>query len=266
VRLAVVGHVEWVDFIPVKRMPRPGEVLHAEGSFTRAAGGGGVVAVVLAEMGAEVDFFCALGRDAHGQAAAEQLQQRGVNVHVAWREDAATRRALTLLEDEGERSIVTVGERLDPRGDDELDWDRLDEAAGVYVTAGDTKALAKARQAKVVVASPRARHALDGEGPGIDAIVFSAHDEDESRWAKRLAPRARYMVATEGIDGGRWWGESEGRWEAVPTPGEAKDAYGCGDSVAAGFTYGLAEGASVAEAAHCGAERGAIALTRAGAP
>lgn len=265
-RLAVVGHVEWVDFIPVQRMPQPGEVLHAEGSFARAAGGGGVVAVVLAEMGAEVDFFCALGRDAHGQAAAEQLQERGVNVHVAWREDATTRRALTLLEGKGERSIVTVGERLDPRGADALDWDRLKQAQGVYVTAGDRDALEKARQADKVVASPRARHALEGEGPTVDAIVFSVHDADESEWARRVSDRARLFVATEGVDGGRWWGESEGRWDAVPAPGEPQDSYGCGDSFAAGFTYALADGASVAEAAHCGAERGALALTRRGAP
>ena len=32
-RLAVVGHVEWVDFIPVARMPRQGEVLHAEAGY-----------------------------------------------------------------------------------------------------------------------------------------------------------------------------------------------------------------------------------------
>ena len=70
-RVAVVGHVEWVDFIEVERMPREGEVLQAEGPFARAAGGGGVVAAVLAELGAEVDFFCALGDDADGHAAAE---------------------------------------------------------------------------------------------------------------------------------------------------------------------------------------------------
>src|SRR5689334_6833620 len=117
-RLAVVGHVEWVDFVPVDRMPEPGEVLHALGAFARAAGGGGVVAAVLAELGAEVDFFCALGDDTHGRAAVEQLEGRGVRMHVGWRQ-APTRRALTLLEGEGERTIVTMGERLDPRGVDD---------------------------------------------------------------------------------------------------------------------------------------------------
>ncbi len=56
-RVAVVGHIEWVDFIPVAAFPRRGSVLHADSSFARAAGGGGVAAATLAELGAEVDFF-----------------------------------------------------------------------------------------------------------------------------------------------------------------------------------------------------------------
>src|SRR5437763_5554265 len=112
-RIAVVGHVEWVDFIPIERFPRQGEVVHGEGAFSRAAGGGGVAAVALAEfLGAEVDFYTALGDDALGRAAAEELAGRGVAVHAAWRAGQPTRRALTLLQATGERTIVTVGKRL----------------------------------------------------------------------------------------------------------------------------------------------------------
>jgi ribokinase len=264
-RVDVVGHIEWVDFIPVERMPRSGEVVHAQGAFARAGGGGGVVAGVLPEMGASVEFYCALGQDALGSAAVEQLEGKGVAMHVGWR-NQPTRRALTLLESIGERTIITMGERLDPLGEDDLRWERLRDADGVYVTAGDRAALVHARQARVVVASPRARHALAGEGPTIDAVVYSANDHDESEWAKRIAHRARVLVATNGAHGGSWWGESEGTWNPVPPPGPPLDTYGCGDSFAAGFTYGLAAGMSVAEAAHCGAERGAICLTRRGAP
>jgi ribokinase len=274
VRVAVVGHVEWVDFVEIDRLPREGEVLHARDAFTRAAGGGGVAAVVLAELGAEVDFFCALGQDADGQAAAQQLTERGVRVHAAWRQQP-TRRAITLLEG-GERTIVTIGDRLEPLASDPLGWDILDEARGVYFTAGDAGAFGQARRAGVLVATPRARDALSGAGAltpsgdppdrPIDALVYSAHDPEEAEWAKRLADRARLMMETMGHDGGTWFGAEQGSWPAVPPPGPPRDAYGCGDSFAAGFTFGLAEGRSVADAAAIGAERGARCLARVGAP
>jgi len=224
--------------------------------------------VVLAELGAEVDFFCALGDDEHGQAAAEQLTRRGVNVLVAWR-TKPTRRAITMLERGGERTIVVIGERLEPLGSDALDWDRLDEAEGVYFTAGDFGALERARRARVLVATPRARHSLERAGAPhlpLDALVYSGHDPDEVRWARHLAARARLVVETRGQEGGAWSGEEQGSWKPVPPPGPPRDSYGCGDSFAAGFTFGLAEGRSVAQAAALGAECGARCLTRVGAP
>jgi ribokinase len=264
-RVAVVGHVEWVDFVPVERFPKPGEIIHASGAFARAAGGGGVVAVVLAELGADVDFYCALGRDELGRAAAAQLTDRGVRVHPAWR-DEPTRRAVTLLDPDHERTIITMGDRLQPLASDPLEWDRLQRADGVYVTAGDTGAMEHARQARVLVASPRARDALGQEGPMIDALVYSAGDAGEREWAARVAYRVRLHVATEGARGGSWRGESEGRWSPVPPPGEPRDAYGCGDSFAAGVTFALAGGSSIEDAVALGAQRGALCLTRAGAP
>jgi ribokinase len=171
---------------------------------------------------------------------------------------------VTLLEPGGERTIVTIGERLEPRGDDELEWERLGDAQSVYFTAGDAAALQHARQSAIVVASPRARDVLATST--IDALVFSESDLDESTWAERLAPHSRLLVATEGERGGRWWGVSEGRWAATPLPGPPRDAYGCGDSFAAAFTLGLGRGDSIADAAALGAAAGARALTRVGAP
>ncbi len=264
-RVAVVGHVEWVEFVSLAVFPRAGEVTHATGAFARAAGGGPVAAVALTELGAQVDFFTALGDDELGRAAAAQLSALGVRLHVAWRRQP-TRRAVTLLDGAGERTIITLGERLQPLGSDELDWDLLRRADGVYFTAGDAGAMRRARQAPLLVASPRAREALEPGGPQIDALVFSARDRDEASWAQRVVDRARLLVATEGANGGRWWGESEGEWSPTPLPGEPRDAYGCGDSFVAGLTFGLAAGTSVAQAAAIGARCGARCLTRVAAP
>ena len=264
-RLAVVGHVEWVEFVVLERLPQAGEIVSARDTFARAAGGGGVVAGVLAELGAEVDFYCALGRDALGRATADELAGRGVRAHISWR-DQPTRRAITVLDEFGERTIITIGERLRPLGADDLDWSRLDGIDGVYFTAGDVAALERARAAPVLVASPRARDSIEGDGPSIDALVFSARDQGERDWATRVAGRVRLLFATDGVKGGTWWGESEGTWRAAPPPGEPRDSYGCGDAFAAGLTLGLAQASSVEDAVEFGAECGARWLTRAGAP
>ena len=263
--MAVVGHIEWVDFVSLSRYPAEGEVAHATAWAAGVGGGGGVAAVVLAELGAEVDFYLALGRDAPGKAAVHQLTERGVRPHVAWR-DETTRRAITYLIEGGDRTIVTIGRRLAPAGADELDWERLREADGVYFTAGDRAALEHARAAGVLTASPRGREALDGGGPQLDALIYSQEDADERAWAERIQDRARLLVATDGARGGRWWGAQEGRWQPVPPPGPPRDSYGCGDSFAAAFTFALARGDSVAQAARLGAELGARALSRTGAP
>jgi ribokinase len=265
IKIAVVGHVEWVQFLRVAHLPMRDEVQRAEREAVHAGGGAVVAAAVLAGLGAEVDFFCALGSDANGDATEAELTRRGIRVHAA-RRPGPTREVLTLLDDSGERTIITLGERIQPQGDDQLEWDRLDGAAGVYFTAGDLAAVRLARHARELVVTPRLRERLADQDVTADAVVFSASDEDEVRWAEKLSPHARLMVATEGGDGGRWWGESEGRWTAAPPPGPIRDSYGCGDSFAAGFTYGLATGKSAGEAAAIGARCGAEMLTRVGAP
>ncbi len=264
-RIAVVGHVEWVDFVSVAQLPVHSEVLHADSAFARAGGAGAVAATVLVELGAEVDFYCALGLDTEGRAAVAQLEERGVRVHAAWR-DRPTRRAVVFLEPGGERTIVTLGDRLEPRGSDDLDWRHLRDVQGVYFTAGDDGALQHAYASPIVIATPRARDVLEADGAWVSALVFSEGDDDERTWANRVASHTRLLVATEGDRGGRWWGESEGRWAAAPLPGPPRDAYGCGDSFAAAFTLGLGRGDGVAGAAAFGAKAGARALTRVGAP
>jgi ribokinase len=50
VRAAVVGHIEWVEFLHVPRVPAAGDIVHASDVFEQAAGGGGVAAVQLRKL------------------------------------------------------------------------------------------------------------------------------------------------------------------------------------------------------------------------
>ena len=153
-RFAVVGHVEWVEFVRVERLPATGEIVHGTDSFEEPAGGGGVAAVQLARLAGEANLFTALGADDLARRSQERLEELGVRVHSAVR-DSPTRRALTSIDAAGERTITTIGERLFPRIEDELPWDLLDGADGVYFTAGDPGALRAARRARVSRHPPR---------------------------------------------------------------------------------------------------------------
>ncbi len=41
---AVVGHVEWMNFLQVNQFPKPGVISHSEKSLEYPAGGGSIIA------------------------------------------------------------------------------------------------------------------------------------------------------------------------------------------------------------------------------
>jgi ribokinase len=260
-RVASVGHVEWVQFARVKHVPQAGEVAHAKDPFEEPAGGGAVAAVQLARLAGEALLLTALGRDEAGRRSLARLKQLGVHVDAAEHAEP-TRRAVTLVDDRRERTITTFGERLEPVGEDALAWDQPARMDAVYFTAGDVAALRSVREARVLVASPRARHAL-GHGVRLDALVLSADDEIEREAAKRAEGEADLVVLTDGARGGtyRTRDGATGSWSAAEPPAPPVDSYGCGDSFAAGFAYGLGAGMGVDGALALAARCGAYCLT-----
>jgi ribokinase len=261
-RFAVVGHVEWVEFVRVDRLPETGEIAHALERFEEPAGGGAVAAVQLARLAGESDLFTALGDDQHAERTHGRLGELGVQVHAATR-DAPTRGALTFVDAAGERTITTIGERLASSGEDELPWDRLDGADGVYFTAGDAGALRAARGARVLMATPRAGAVLAESGIALDALVFSDRDKRERTAVTELGLKAPLVVATRGSDGGGYTTAdgTTGSWDPAPVPGPVGDSYGAGDSFAAAFLWALADGRDTDESLALAARAGAICMT-----
>jgi ribokinase len=261
--VAVLGHVEWVQFASVGRVPLAGEVAHASDPFEEPCGGGTVAAVQLARLAGRAVLVTAVGDDELGRRALARLGDLGVDVRSAIL-DAPTRRALTLLDEEGERTITTLGPRLQPHGAVHgHQLAALEGADAVYVTAGDEAAVRAAREcSRVLVASPRARGAL-AAGITLDALVLSGADEIELDDAAGARADAEVVVVTEGAHGGSWTrrtGES-GRWEPATPPASRVDVFGCGDSFAAGLTYGLGAGMSLQDALAVAARCGAVCLT-----
>jgi ribokinase len=174
----------------------------------------------------------------------------------------STRRAVTLVDAEGERTITTLGERLEPLAAEPLPWHRLDDTDAAYVTAGDEEAFRLARRARVMVVTLRALRRLAGSGVEADCLVGSAGDPAEAWDPDALPYRPRLLVRTEGADGGSFEtaGGERGRYEATTPPGPVVDTYGAGDTFAAGLTFALGAGMDVERALAFAAERAATCV------
>ena len=258
-RVAVVGHVEWVEFARVDAVPRPGEIVHALETWEEPAGGGAVAAVQLARLAGSCSLFTMLGADDLGRRSRAELTRLGVDVK-AIPESEPTRRAFTYVDDGGERTITVLGEKLPPRGgDSRLPWHELAGLDAVYFVSGDAEALHHARLARVLVATARELATLREAGVELDALVGSGEDDSEIYHPGDLDPPPRVVVTTSGGLGG--WVQPGGPFRPAPLPGPMVDAYGCGDSFAAGLTYALARGEALEEAVELAARCGAAVMT-----
>jgi ribokinase len=257
-RVAVVGHVEWIEFVRVDRLPAAGEIVHARDVWAEPGGGGAVTAVQLARLAGACTFFTAIGGDELGARARAGLQELGVRVEAAVRNEPQ-RRAVVFVDGAGERTITLLSHKLRPVGADDLPWRELEGLDAVYFTGGDEDALRFARGARTLVATARELPTLAAAGVAIDVLVRSATDEGERYEPGGLRPEPGLVVATKGAEGGTYTvaGGSEQSFRAPELPGPVVDAYGAGDSFAAGLTYAVAGGAdaprAIAFAARCGA-------------
>ncbi len=262
-KLAVVGHVEWIEFLRVEAVPKPGEIVGSNEWWAEPAGGGGVAAVELARLAGEAALYCLLGGDDLGAESRKQLEAAGVNVHSP-ANDAPQRRGYCYVDDVGERTITVIGEKPRPQGGEgTLPWEELDDADGVYFTAGDAQAVRQARRARVLVATARELPTLHAAAVELDALVASGEDDAERYQPGDLDPPPKLVVSTAGALGG--WAQPGGPYKAAAPPGPYEDAYGAGDCFAAGLTYALATGMEITDALAFASERGALALTRRGA-
>jgi ribokinase len=263
VRVAVVGHVEWIEFARVPDVPKPGEIVHSSETWEEPGGGGAVSAVQLSKLAGNAVFVTALGDDDLGRRAKTSLEQRGLHVEAAWR-PVPQRRGFVHVDAHGERTITVIGDRLGPYGNDDLPWNELENADAVYFTAGDAEVARRARAAKVMIGTARALPSLAKSHVRLDALVASANDAGETYELGDLDPDPDLIFRTAGAAGGTWERPStgdRGEWPPTPPPGPTSDAYGCGDSFAAALTWALGKNMKPTEAAQIAARCGAACLT-----
>lgn len=259
-RVAVIGHVEWCEFVRVERLPLAGEIVQGSSLLEEPAGGGAVAAVQMVRLAGSCDFFTALGDDALARRSIARLSALGVTVHAA-RRPGPTRRAWVYTDRQGERTITVIGEKLVPALDDPLSWDVLDSVDAVFFVSGGDGVLQRARAARLVGATTRSLP--PGPGVPLDAAIGSSNDASEVFTPGDLKPEPALSIWTNGAAGGRWRTVEgrEGVYNAAPLPGPMADAYGAGDSFAAGTTFALGRGESIEDALALGARCGATVMT-----
>lgn len=258
-KTAVVGHVEWVRFARVERVPRRGEIVHASHAFEVPAGGGSVAAVQLRKLAGDCTFYTAVGDDELGHRAVRELAALGVRVAATFR-DEAQRQAFTHVDAAGERTITVIGSRLGPRADDPLPWDDLDQTDAVYFCAGDDDALRQARRANVLVATSREAERIARVAVPLDAVVGSATDPAEAYIPTEPPPGV--VVETQGGRGGRYVTADgrKGRYAAGAHRGDVVCSYGAGDSFVAALAFALGSGLDTAAALRLASDCGAAVL------
>lgn len=260
-RVGVIGHVEHVTLGRVPAVPQAGEIAHLEEPRWFPGGGGGITFFQLLNSESEVHLFTAIGNDEAGAQVRARLEETGAVVHAADRAMPHTR-DIVMIDDEGERTIVVVGQPLHPQANDPLPWSTLADLDAVYFAAQDSSVLRLARMSRCLIATARRRHAILEARVTLDAIVGSQADPRENSRRADYAPAPLAVVMTEGARGGIVETEQGiKRFDAPKVVGIRGGAYGAGDSFAGALVHFLGLGSSAVEAASRAASFGGAVLS-----
>tara|TARA_Y100001968_G_scaffold261844_1_gene249831 strand:+ start:168 stop:1019 length:852 start_codon:yes stop_codon:yes gene_type:complete len=259
-KMAVIGHIEWMKFLSVDELPKPGRISHSKYSFDAPAGGGALTALEMQRLTNEpVHFFTALGKDSIGEMCYKELVRLGLVLHVAWRE-SSTRTGISFVDSNGERAITVIGERLQPTSKDKLPWEELHSFDGIFISATDSETIELARKAKLIATTPRIGiKTINNANVRLDLLIGSGLDPGEKYEPKDIQIMPSIRIATAGSSGGEYW--PGGKFQAVKLKSEVLDTYGCGDKFAAGVTTGIAANWDIKKALSLGANCGAICAT-----
>ena len=108
-KVAVIGSANTDMVVKTARFPNPGETVLGGQFFMFPGGKGANQAVAAARVGADVQFFCALGDDTFGDQAVFGYQQEGIRTNAIYRvPETASGIALITVNENGENEIVVA--------------------------------------------------------------------------------------------------------------------------------------------------------------
>ena len=267
-KVAVVGHVEWIEFLRVEAVPLPGEIVGDAGNLggacrRRRRRSGRARA---ARRRHRRSTAC-LGGDDLGNAGPDGARGRiGAAFSRAKSDDAAAPRL-----------------RLHRRGRRADDHDHRRQAASRRRRGNAALGGARRRRRRLLhgrrrggrppgpaCARPRGDRPRAADAPrgGRRAWTRSSRVGRTTPSATRpaISIRRRSWSCRRRVRSGGWAPAAAGRTRPPSRPAPYEDAYGAGDCFAAALTFALATGMEIPDALTFASERGARSRSRAAAP
>ncbi|SDL20724.1 ribokinase [Tessaracoccus oleiagri] len=286
-QVVIVGSINADLAVDVERHPLPGETLHGSDVVYSPGGKGANQAVAAASLGANVTMVGAVGNDANAEVALERLAASAVDRSRIRRTDAPTGLAIVVVDERGENTIIVA-----PGANALMDAAMVEEAADV-VREADVVVM----QAEIPVSGiERAAELVAGrlvfnlapvtEVPRevlrrADPLVVNEHEgrlalrmltgrdaadsTDEAIVDGLVAAGCRSVVMTLGSRGSIVHDGSGGAAAIPSAKVDVVDSTGAGDAFVGALVKGLAEGATLVDAARYASRVGAFACTRKGA-
>lgn len=284
--ITVIGSINVDDSLRLTRHPGPGETVSAHSLVTELGGKGANQAVAAARAGAAVRFVGAIGTD-NAQWILDSLQAEGIDTeHLARHEDVASGRAIVLVDDGGENSIIVV-----PGANHRIPDEAVHKACST-LAAGDVILLqnevptatsrlaaraARAAGATVVWNAAPAPDSADELVTDVDLLVVNEHElattasmlslpaaEVEAQ-IRAVADRLDAdVVCTLGADGAAYTVDGTSGRQAARAV-RAVDTTAAGDTFVGYLAAGLGRGAPLSEQLGTASLAGSLAVTRPGA-
>jgi len=266
-QVCVVGSANLDLVAGVARRPGPGETLLGH-SYAEHPGGKGLnQAVAAARQGASTTFVGAVGADAAGERLTAVLTEAGCDVDAVLVVDTPTGRALIVVDDAGENSIVVIPGANDycPTAHTPQGVLLVQLEVPMDVVAASVRA-AKNAGCTVVLNPAPARDVPAEVLAAVDVIVPNEHEVELLGGVARLLDAGvGVVVVTRGADGAEVHRRDAAPIQIAAPAVTVVDTTGAGDTLSGTVAAALASGYDIDDAVRRGVIAGSLATTIAGA-
>lgn len=284
-RIVVIGSLNMDVVVEADRPPALGETVAGKQVHFIPGGKGANQAVAAARLGANTRMVGAVGTDAFGQSLLAALRQEGIDADTVKVVEGTHTGIASIVLSQGDNQIIVVPGANDHCLPADLSaCERQIAEADVVLlqleiplpTVLFAAKMAK-RLGKTVVLNPApARELPDELLQHVDVLIpneselylladSAAGQELEAAMRSLLQKGVRTVVTTLGAKGAAYLTDKEPLGFVSSHKVDVVDTTGAGDSFNAGFSYALASGSSVAEAAAFATAVAALAVTKLGA-